>query len=315
MPQSLIVTASRKGSIHVATQLNGDWVSEKINTNWPEGGRSVLSIYPIPMLQSFLAIWQETIDLVDVEARTIIHTFSLVKPHAGSVQCFYSNRRTSQCGPKSLASFSLVYTERESGDCVLQTYSPRRQDEALCINVKKCPEDHIHCSWNNVIVQVHRTKVPGKWSTLPIGAVVGVRKRPSPAIISNGDGQLGARFPSSQIRRRSRSSIRADTPSSTEDDDIWEAWMLSAKGERDTVTLGSDENGGSSNGHLLVSSCGPIIRSGQRSIVVGMGNVVKVITVCGDRFSVEETSDDMVKAMSGRRRRLAGTRKRSMAMI
>jgi hypothetical protein len=96
-----------------------------------------------------------------------------------------------------------------------------------------------------------------------------------------------------------------------EDDDIWEAWMLASKGEKDTITLGSDENGGPSGGHLLVSSCGPMIRSGQRSIAVGMGNVVKVITVCSDRFNVEEGSDVLVKAMSGRRRKPASSRKRS----
>lgn len=87
--------------------------------------------------------------------------------------------------------------------------------------------------------------------------------------------------------------------------------MLSAKGERNTVTLSTDEDSESSNGHLLVSSCGPIIRVGQRSIAVGMGNVVKIITVGHERFSIEENSDDIVKAMSGRRRRPPAVRKRS----
>lgn len=87
--------------------------------------------------------------------------------------------------------------------------------------------------------------------------------------------------------------------------------MLSAQGERTTVTLSMDEDDEPSNGHLLVSSCGPMVRVGQRSIAVGMGNVVKVITVGHERFNIEDTSDDMVKAMSGRRRRAAGVRNRS----
>jgi len=87
--------------------------------------------------------------------------------------------------------------------------------------------------------------------------------------------------------------------------------MLSAKGERTTITLSTDEDAEPYNGHLLVSSCGPIIRVGQRSIAVGMGNVIKVITVGHERFNIEETSEDMVKAMSGRRRRPAVARKRS----
>lgn len=310
MPQSLIVSVSRKGSIYVAGQLNESWVSEKINMNWSEGDNSVLSVYQIPMLHSFLTIRQDAIDLIDLKARDIIHTFSSVKPYPSSVQCLYSIRRTSQSGSNSLGSFSLVYTERESGDCVLLTYSPRRQDEVLCMNIKKCPEDSINCSWNEATVQVYRTETPGKWQTLPIGVVVGVRKRPSPVIIANGNGHPGSNPSNSQIWRRSHSFVRANTPSNTEDNDIWEAWMLSAKGERATVTLGSDENGALSNGHLLVSSCGPMIGSGQRSIAVGMGNVIKVITVCSDRFNGEESSDDMAKAMSGRRRRPVTNRKR-----
>jgi len=88
--------------------------------------------------------------------------------------------------------------------------------------------------------------------------------------------------------------------------------MLSAKGERNAITLSTDEDGEPSNGHLLVSSCGPMIRVGQRSIAVGMGNVVKVITVGHEKFNIEENSDDMVKAMSGRRRRPAALKKRSL---
>jgi len=105
--------------------------------------------------------------------------------------------------------------------------------------------------------------------------------------------------------------MRGQTPFKPEDEDTWEAWMLSAKGERTTVTLSTEEEGERSNGHLLVSSCGPMIRVGQRSIAVGMGNVVKIITVGHGRFNIEVNSDDIVKAMSGRRRKQAAARKRN----
>jgi hypothetical protein len=271
----------------------------------------VLSVYSIAMLRSFLAIRQDAIDLVDVETRTIINTFPLVKSHPSSVQCFYSIRRTAQCGSSTLASFSLVYTERESGDCILQTYTPRRQGEVLHMSAKKCSDDQIGCSWNDAIVQVHQIENPGKWHILPVGVIIGVRKRPSPAFISNGSSHNGPNLLNTSLRRRPGSLRRGHAPSKPEDDDIWEAWMLSAKGERTTITLSTDEDAEPSNGHLLVSSCGPMIRVGQRSIAVGMGNVIKVITVGHERFNIEETSDDMVKAMSGRRRRPAVARKRS----
>jgi hypothetical protein len=272
----------------------------------------VLSVYPIPMLRSFLAIRQDAIDLIDVEARTIITTFTSVRSHPNSVQCFYSIRRTAQCGPNSLASFSLVYTERESGDCILQTYTPRPPCELLCMSTKKFLDDQMVCSWNDAIVQVHRIENPGKWHTLPIGVIIGVRKRPRPATISTGAGHIGSNLLSTNLRRRSSSMIPDQTPSKLEGDDIWEAWMLSAKGERSTVALSTDEDGEPSNGHLLVSSCGPMIKVGQRSIAVGMGNVVKVITVGHEIFNIEENSDDMIRAMSGRRRRPAVVRKKEL---
>jgi len=246
-----------------------------------------------------------------VETRTITNTFSPVRSHPGSVQCFYTIRRTAQYGSNGLSSFSLVYNERESGDCVLQTYSPKRPGEVLCINTKKCPDDQVSCSWNEAIVQVQRIENPGKWSTLPVGVVIGVRKRPSPSLIADGSSYSGSSLPISTLRRRPGSLMRGQRLFKPEDDDIWEAWMLSAKGDRTTVTLSTDEEDERSNGHLLVSSCGPMVRVGQRSIALGMGNVIKIITVGHERFNIEENSDDMAKAMSGRRRRPAAARKRS----
>jgi len=269
----------------------------------------VLSVYPIPMLRSFLAIRQDAIDLIDVETRTIITTFASVRSHPSSVQCFYSIRRTAKRG---LASFSLVYTERESGDCILQTYTPRPPCELICMSAKNCLDDQTGCSWNDAIVQVHRIENPGKWHTLPVGVTIGVRKRPRLATVLTGAGYIGSNLLSTNLRRRSSSMMPSQTPCKLEDDDVWEAWMLSAKGERNAITLSTDEDGEPSNGHLLVSSCGPMIRVGQRSIAVGMGNVVKVITVGHEKFNIEENSDDMVKAMSGRRRRPAALKKRSL---
>jgi hypothetical protein len=306
-----IVAVSRKGSVYVAAQLHDGWASESINSSWPGEHRAVLSVYPIPMLRSFLVIRQDAVDLVDVETRKIINTFSSVDSQPSSVQCFYSIRRTAQYGSNNLTSFSLVYTHPESGDCILQTYSPKREGEVFCISTKKSPDDQISCSWNEAIVQVCHIENPGKWNTLPVGVVIGVRKRPSPTLKLNGSGHSGQILSSSTLRRRPGLLMRDHTPSKAEDEDVWEAWMLSAKGERTTVTLNTDENGEASNGHLLVSNCGPMIRIGQRSIAVGMGNVVKVITVGNERFNIEENSDDMVKAMSGRRRRPAAVRKRS----
>jgi len=84
------------------------------------------------------------------------------------------------------------------------------------------------------------------------------------------------------------------------------------------MTILLDENNDSFNGYdhsLLVSNCGPITKIGQRSVGVGFGNVVKVITVGHERYdSAEELSGDATLAVAGRRRKPQGSGKRSYAL-
>jgi hypothetical protein len=96
-------------------------------------------------------------------------------------------------------------------------------------------------------------------------------------------------------------------------EDSWDVWMLSAKGEIMTTPLCAVESDCVCTGfnrHLLVTDCGPIIQVGQRSVAVGLGNVIKVITIGSERY-VDESSDGISPMIAGRRRRIAVPRKRN----
>lgn len=59
------------------------------------------------------------------------------------------------------------------------------------------------------------------------------------------------------------------------------------------------------DGHLFVTHLGPMANVGSSSIVVGLSNVIKVITVGQERFETEDVTEpgSGVPAMSSRRRK------------
>ena len=309
--QPLIIVVSRRGGIYIATRSEDNWISDNVNLGRLNGGKKVLSIVPLPTLKSFLAVRWDTVDLINIENHSVLQTFQIMKSRPNSVRCLYSTRRTPHFGYSGLASFSIVYTERDSEDCVLQTYTPGREEEVLCIDNKKCPQEQSHCPWDGAVMQMHRMKLAGKWETLPIGVIIGVRKGQDLTPSTTGYHPDESFPPSSSLRRREHTPRRPSSSAKTGDNDPWEAWLLTTKGERTSVSLTMNEVDGRLDSHLLVNTCGPMSRIGQRSIAVGLGNVIKVVTVGHEKFTADDSLDDMALAISSRRRRPGPTRKRS----
>jgi hypothetical protein len=306
-----LITVSRQGSMHLTRVLQNVWTTEEFNPVLLKNNGAVLFVVLLPMLKVLLAVRQDAVDVVDVESRQVVYTFRLINAQPSSLRCFYSTRRTPHFGSNGLGSFSLIYTETESGDCVLQTYLPAREEEILCINTKKYPPEQPYCPLENAVMRLERINAPGKWEALPVGVIVGVRKIISPVPESAGSSLRHLGISSSSLRRRGHNPKRPHASSNADCDDVWEVWLLSAKGERTSISLSVDEQGDTTGGQLLVTSCGPMTRIGQRSVAVGFGNVIKVVTVGHERFTIEESSDDIALAMASRRRKQAQTRKRS----
>jgi hypothetical protein len=246
---------------------------------------------------------------MDLETRKVLHTFDRLISYQGSLGCFYTTKRKVNSGAAGVVSFSMIYTDRQSGDCVIRSYSPRNEGEFMCFGPKEFGDESSSCcQWINAIEQIHRFEAPGEWQALPCGVVIGVRKRPSSRQTSIEPTTSSTDILTGELRRRT--PVKRVTKE-REEEDAWEIWMLSPKGERVTMPISDDENNPGGR-HLYATSCGPMTRVGRRSIAVGLGNVMKVITVGNERFDgAEDSSEDMAAAIASRRRKLLTPRKKS----
>jgi hypothetical protein len=306
MPLSVIriVVVSRCGGIYLVSQTGGGWVSEILDLYPPDGDREALSVLPLPQLQALLAIRRKAVDLIDLETRTIIHTFTAVYSKPSTVRCFHTVRQHPQRGLTGIGSLSLVYDERGSGACVLRTFTPEHENDVTPLGVRSSPQEESLFSWDRAVEQVHRVESPGAWVSLATGIVVGVRKRdvspPSPDSTVNDPS-----FSMSGLRRRGNPLRQPPNFEEPGEDDGWEAWMLSAKGESLTTPLCAADGNHSDDAlhyHLLAARCGPIAQVGHRSAAVGLGNVIKVITIGSERF-FDESASGTGPILVGRRRR------------
>ncbi|KAH8679614.1 sterol-sensing domain of SREBP cleavage-activation-domain-containing protein [Tricladium varicosporioides] len=279
-----IITSSRRGCIHVASQLAEGWVSEGLEIPEPDDDREVKSILPLPALSSFLAVRDHTVDLIDIFTHKVTHSFSTSPMKVDSLRCFHSTRRRPQCGSVGLASLAIAYTCAETGSCILQSYLPQREGDTICFRDPYTPGSKTCCLWRETVEHRYVVENPGKWEVLQVGYVAGVRKREQPKPTG---GTVTA--PAAQNIRRRGLVSKPDHGKKDRHDDIWEAWSISARGDRSSTPLFSDAE---KEDCLLVSGLGPMTRFGKRNVAVALGNVVKVVTVGNDRLDDTASDDD-----------------------
>ncbi|PVH81617.1 hypothetical protein DL98DRAFT_164701 [Cadophora sp. DSE1049] len=309
-PPARVVTSSRKGCVHIASQLETGWVSDSVDIPCPPGDQAITSVLPLPALSSFLAVRTRSVDLVDIVTHKITHTFPTSPKKPDSLRCFHSTRRRPQCGSVGLASLAIAYTNAETGNVILQSYLPERDGDTICFRDPYTPGSKTCCLWRETVEQRYEIENPGEWDALKVGYLVGVRKREPPSskakpsqVANTGLRRRGGNFPRPLVTGKDVSRM---------DDDVWEVWSISARGERTTTPL----CGYAENDNLLVPGLGPIHKMSRNSIVVGLGNVVKVISVGNDKLDGGESSADdalfvgMAAATASRRKKTSmGTKK------
>jgi hypothetical protein len=303
-----IITASRRGCVHVVTQSDEGWLSEELMLSNTSLGHDALAVLSLPIISSFLVLRHEAVDLVDVNKHKVVHTFKTNRVKKDSLRCFHSTRRRPQCGNVGLASLALAYTDEVTGHCVLQTYFPAREGDTLCFREPWAPGSKTCCLWDDAVEYRHIIENPGTWESLQVGYLVGLRKvAPSPPKKT----QQGYRT-ASPLRRRVLTSHFAPSTSTEEVDDQWEVWCISARGERLSYPL-YDNN--EVQEHLLINNLGPMVKVGRRSVAIGIGNIIKVITIGNERFDGKDDSEDDtafvgMKASQVRRKKFSSVRKR-----
>jgi WD40 repeat protein len=304
-----VISLCKSGCVRIALKTGSGWTSEEV----PCGSKrdsEVLSVLSLPVLNAFLAIRTHTLELIDIRTHRVTHIFETKPMKPNTFQCFHSPRRGPQCGSVGLGSFALAYTSAECDECIMQVYIPKREGDTICFRDPLTPGSKTCCLWTETVEQSYSIQHPGDWQALPEGHIIGIRKCfPTPGTVEPGSHHTAV---GSGLRRRG--SLVRQPPQSfpKQEKDDWEVWSLSGRGERTTLRL--YQNTGMGNDHLLFGGLGPLERVGKRNLAVGLGNVVKVITVGHDRFhSVDSGSDNgtFVGITSNRRKRLTVWRKRT----
>lgn len=295
-----LVTASRRGCVHVVTQTKTGWVSEGIDTIWPKGNEGVLSVLPLPKIRCFLAVRVGAVDLVDLETHSLLHTFSSEGLVPSSLRCFHATPKRSL--PIALEYFALVYSNSSTNQCKMVTYLPAYGHENIHLDSNDGLRDSTSCAWNEAITRVNYVERPGDWEVLVNGSVVGVRK-----VDSDLSGMASLASTTSSLRFRAGRGIPSNRKSLVTE---WEAWTLTYSGDFSVIPLHSEND----NQHLLATSCGPISRVGQRSIVVGLGNSIRVISAGLEKYNNGMKMDeDLIIGVAGRRKKQFGGTKTTAA--
>ncbi|KZF22316.1 hypothetical protein L228DRAFT_268791 [Xylona heveae TC161] len=377
-----IITVSRSGCMHIVSRDFNHWVSEGLELSKPRqlpSGKiiKVKSVVPVPALGMVLAVKLCEIDVIDLHYRTVIRSLQTGQVKGQSLRVIHSPRRPClACGASSIGSFSIVYTEAETHDCMMHTFTSGRPGVPLCLTSRSTGRGPSCCGIEYAEESLHWVENSSAWEATGVNNVVGIRQVPeiddSGSSSSSDSGSsscdlsdctgIGAGIlrkrkttmtktsgsstpthlssstshhrhphhphsspstPRPQRRRRSSpfgGTTASTASSSSSDESGWEAWMLSASGEVRTSPLildndvpGATASLSSSNRpfysslHLLVSKAGPITQLGKRSVVVGFGNVLKLLMVGNERFTeANDPYDDIAFASVGYRRRLVG---------
>ncbi|KAL2266368.1 hypothetical protein VTJ83DRAFT_5720 [Remersonia thermophila] len=281
-----ILTLSRKGCIHLVRQRDDEWVSTEVQLGAERETRDAHSLVPIPGLSMYMVGRSRSVDLVDVHSSAIVHTFVTEPMKARTLKpvCWAGSQQP------GLASFTLAYISDETGDLIVQTCLPDPDGAASHFGSCPAPSSPPH-PWAPTKEAIQRIARPGVWEALPSGNVVGVRQKlaaGAPVSPTAPSAALGLR--KRMAASSSRGSQAARSSSSTPAPQGWEAWVLSlhgddSEGPRFETRPLEDEATADADGpnhfhhHLLISEPGPITRLGAMSAAVGMGDMIKVVSV------------------------------------
>ncbi|KAL0466992.1 sterol-sensing domain of SREBP cleavage-activation domain-containing protein [Neurospora intermedia] len=299
--QSLsILTLSRKSCIHIVRQQPGGWTSKEVKLATGEA-KDIHSIVPAPDLSMYLICRSRSVDLVDLESSAVIQTFNTEPMEPRSLKLLLSSRGAPQHG---LPPLSLCYISLETGDLVIQTF--HRADEVDPIHhPNEYAPKATRQPWNEDKEVKKRIEKPGRWEILPNGGIVGVRRVPVASLSSR---RRSFRAVSSGVgvgcglRRRGvgTGGTAGDSSDVTTPDigmTVWEAWAFNnlesakTKGiETQPLDQQADEEDAMYD-NLWVSELGPMVRLGTASVAVGLGNVIKVISVGHEHFDKVVTRD------------------------
>lgn len=330
-----LVFVTKSGEVHISPLGEDDTLGSEVvaglDPGPPPGSNpaKIKCIQGVPELGLIFALRDEEAEIFDFNSRALVHSFSIghVKPH--SFRIMHAARRSCQCGAPAVQSLSVAYAEQDTDHMIMQTFTvDASQASQLCLG-KPSDRGKFNCKGLDCAFEgVHLVEPAGVWESTSASNIIGIRRSnpsPTPSSTTSGadDGHYSAdpAALASALKQRGRKqsvqnilpnfgSTTTRHPPAT-DTDVWEAWTLSSTGEFRSRLLcpdDLDDPTGAFQDELFVASPGPITRLGKRSIAVGFGNTVKIITVGkevlqGSSGIENATLENGYASISGRARR------------
>jgi hypothetical protein len=309
-----LVFVTKPGEVHILSlREDCDTTSEVVaglDPGPPPGSNpaKIRCIQAVPSLGLIFALRDGEAEIFDFTSRVLVHSFQIghIKPHTFRV--LHPSRRTCQCGAPAVSSLSVAYTEQDADHMIMQTFTlDGTASSQLCLGKPPDREKHGCHGLDQAKEAVYLVEPAGAWDSTQALGVVGIRRcvqSPTPSSTASGAEDShsvdpGALASALKQRAQKQSNPTASATStaftrhnwrstSVGDADTWEAWTLSTTGEfraRPLVPDDLDDPGGVSyEDDLFVAAPGPITKIGKRSVAVGFGNTVKVITLGKESF-------------------------------
>ncbi|KAF2108543.1 sterol-sensing domain of SREBP cleavage-activation-domain-containing protein [Lophiotrema nucula] len=327
-----LVFVNKFGEVHILSlKEDSQWTSEVVAGLDPgpppdSNPHKIKCVYPVSSLGLIFAIRTEEVEIFDFNSRALLHALEIghVKPHTFRV--LHSARRLCSCGARAVHSISVAYTEQDTNHMIMQTFTlDDNATSQICLGKPSDAEAHKCEGLDRATEAVHCVEPAGVWESTGTLSVVGIRKRarsqPPSSTVSEVDDDDDDDFtsaPGSSIKLRAKKPtkrkslfpsletpfVTRPTPPSPSDPDTWEAWTLSTTGEFRSRPLTSDPSPEDpdvpdADEQLFVANPGPITRLGKRSVAVGYGNTVKVLTLGKESFDGISGGEDLLDAGLG----------------
>jgi hypothetical protein len=259
-------------------------------------------VVALPNLGVFLVATTSQVHIFTLEDCHVLHTFDVNEMKLRSLQCAFTSLRFSRKEVVGLRSFTLSYVESSSGRCLLHTFIPTDNFDAIRMQGKSASPKSEGCQWAASREIIRTVENPGQYHLLGDGSIVGIRRK---VCCCQDDSRKVCDVSEGGLRRRLPYGSKLREPTV-----VWEAWTASP-GDKvtadETQPLFKDSEQSS---HLIIPDLGPKVRVGLMSVAFSFGNVIKLITIGGqERFDAgaDDAGSDGLMNVGNRRRRQGNT--------
>ncbi|KAF2447707.1 hypothetical protein P171DRAFT_408096 [Karstenula rhodostoma CBS 690.94] len=318
-----LVFVTINGEVHIlALDGSQDKTSEVVaglDPGPPPGSNplKIRCIEAVPSLGMIFALRDEEAEIFDFNSRGLIHALRIGHARPHSFRVMHSAPRQCACGAPAVHSLSVAYTEEETDHLIMQTFTLDDCPTSLICLGKPSDNDTLNCqrlaSASDI---VHIVEPAGAWEAISSLGLVGIRRcdstpNPSsvassanyrpPAPLASASALHGRAVRHNEPCQRAITATSTSPPTHNTDIDGWQAWTLSTSGEFRWRPLGSCSVGDADellgDDQLFVAAAGPMMKLGKRSVVVGFGNTIKIITLGRETFDGSSTSVDLGMAI------------------